>query len=75
MDDGLNNNEKLYLLIERGSFWGMGYLDARESVEKLSELKEKLTPYSDNDFIRNSIYAYVAANPMKKVELGRGNSL
>ena len=69
VDDGLTKEEKLYLLIERGSFWGMGYLDANEKVKGLFELKEKIIPYSDNDFIRNSIYSYAAANPEKKMLL------
>ena len=72
VEDGLTNNERLYLLIENGSFWGMGYLDETENINKISDLKEKLTPYADNDFIRNSIYAYVSANPQKKVAFEHG---
>ncbi|MEO6491016.1 MAG: exonuclease domain-containing protein [Ferruginibacter sp.] len=67
VDEGLTKEEKLYLLIERGSFWGMGYLNANEAVLNVSELKNKIEPYSDNDFIRNSIYSYAAANPSKKM--------
>lgn len=69
VDEGLSKEEKLYLLIERGSFWGMGYLNANEKINELEELKEKIIPYNDNDFIRNSIYAYIAANPEKKMLL------
>ena len=69
VDDGLTKEEKLYLLIERGSFWGMGYLKAKENIIDLFDLKEKITPYTDNDFIRNSIYSYAAANPEKKLVL------
>ena len=67
VDEGLTKEEKLYLLIERGSFWGMGYLSSKERVKNIFELKEKILPYADNDFIRNSIYSYAAANPSKKV--------
>ncbi len=69
VDAGLNKDEKLYLLIERGSFWGMGYLKSGEKIEHISALKDKITAYTDNDFIRNSVYAYVAANPEKKLIL------
>ena len=69
VDEGLTKEEKLYLLIERGSFWGMGYLNAGEKVKNVAELKDKINPYADNDFIRNSIYAFAAANPEKKIEL------
>ena len=69
VDEGLSKEEKLYLLVERGSFWGMGYLHANEKIKNLFDLKEKILPYADNDFIRNSIYAYAAANPSKKMIL------
>ena len=69
VDEGLTKEEKLYLLIERGSFWGMGYLNATEKVKNIVDLKDKIHPYADNDFIRNSIYAFAAANPEKKIEL------
>ena len=35
----------------------------------MPELKELLTPYADNDYIRNSIYSFVEMNPEKKVAL------
>ena len=69
VDEGLTKEEKLYLLIERGSFWGMGYLSAKEKIKNIFELKEKILPYTDNDFIRNSIYSYAAANPSKRIFL------
>jgi len=67
MDDGLNENEKLCLLIERGSFWGMGHLPSRATITSSDELKMLLEPYTDNDYIRNSIYSYVEINPGKKI--------
>lgn len=69
IDEGLNKENKLCLLVERGSFWGMGYVDAREKISDLDLLKEKLEPYTDNDFIRNSIYSFAEANPGKKIPL------
>ena len=70
VDEGLNADEKLYLLIERGSFWGMGCLPAGEYVESPQMLKDKIQPYADNDFIRNSIYSFAESNPHKKLEWG-----
>ncbi|HMG82945.1 MAG TPA: exonuclease domain-containing protein [Ferruginibacter sp.] len=69
IDNGIQENEKLCLLIERGSFWGMGYLPADVSIQSSNELKDYLNPYTDNDYIRNSIYSFVEANPDKKIEL------
>jgi DNA polymerase-3 subunit epsilon len=69
VDTGITAEEKLCLLIERGNFWGMGYVPARQEIKNISELKEQIMPYADNDFIRNSIYSFAEANPSKKVFL------
>ena len=69
IDKGIKDKERLCLLVERGSFWGMGYLPASLRVTSPVELKNFLNPYADNDYIRNSIYAFVEANPDKKIEL------
>jgi len=67
VDDGLDENDKLCLLIERGSFWGMGHLPSSTAITSADELKTLLNPYRDNDYIRNSIYSFVELNPEKKV--------
>jgi DNA polymerase III subunit epsilon len=69
VDEGITADEKLCLLIERGSFWGMGYLPKSFTIGNSGELKHLLNPYTDNDYIRNNIYSYAAANPHKKIEL------
>ncbi len=67
MDAGIKEDEKLYLLVERGNFWGMGYLPATMQVNSADDLKSYLQPYADNDTIRNSIYSFVEKNPEKKL--------
>ena len=67
VDEGLSKKEKLCMLVERGSFWGMGYIDAKKIPEDIYSLKEILNPYADNDFIRNSIFSFAEANPGKKI--------
>ena len=71
VDEGLKDNERLCLLVERGSFWGMGYLPDTAAINNSAELKNYLNPYADNDYIRNSIYAFAEANPEKKINLQR----
>ncbi len=67
LDAGITAGEKLCLLVERGSFWGMGYIPKKLKITSAGELKNYLNPYADNDYIRNSIYAFAEANPEKKV--------
>ena len=69
MDKGLKAGDKLCLLIERGSFWGMGYLPSSTAITTADELKMYLNPYADNDTIRNSIYSFVEKNPGKRISL------
>jgi DNA polymerase III subunit epsilon len=66
IDEGSNVDERLCLLIERGSFWGMGRLPSSLKVNSTEELKTLLHPYSDDDYIRNSIYSYVDTYPHTK---------
>ncbi len=66
MEKGNEKNELLCLLMERGSFWGMGYINHSFREAELAVLKEHLQPYADNNFIRNSIYSYAENNPSKK---------
>ncbi len=69
LDDGIKDNEKLCLLIERGNFWGMGYVSSTQPITSAAELKNYLQPFADNDTIRNSIYSFVEMNPGKRMEL------
>jgi len=69
VDEGLKANEKLCMLVEKGSFWGMGFIHGSEQTQSISALKDLLIPYADSDYIRNSIYAYVAIYPEKKIVL------
>ena len=55
--------------VERGNFWGMGYVSSVQQITSAAELKNYLQPYADNDTIRNSIYSFVEMNPGKKMAL------
>ncbi|MEJ7610343.1 MAG: exonuclease domain-containing protein [Ferruginibacter sp.] len=69
VDSGKSENENLCFLVERGNFWGMGYIPSNTEPINIHSLKDSLQPYADNDFIRNSIYAYAERNPGKKIVL------
>jgi len=69
MDEGLHKEDKLCLLIDRGSFWGMGHLPSSTTIRSYEDVKALINPYADNDTIRNSIYSFVEMNPEKKIIL------
>ncbi len=69
VDNGIEKETNLCFLIEKGNFWGMGYISSTIKPTSLNELKDCIEPYADNDFIRNSIYNYAERNPEKKIVL------
>jgi DNA polymerase III subunit epsilon len=58
------------ILVERGRFYGMGYIPSDAAVYSMEECKSYLTPYPDNDYIRGLIYTHVSNYPGKKLILG-----
>jgi DNA polymerase-3 subunit epsilon len=67
VDEGLEATENSCILIEKGRFYGMGYLPQNTNITQLSELKYRLTPYTENEYIRSMIFQYSERFPLKKV--------
>ena len=55
------------ILIEKGRFYGMGYLPGDVSVFSYDELKPYLQAYPENDYIRGLVYQYVQKRPDTKL--------
>ncbi len=68
IDDGKHEAEQSCILVEKGKFYGMGYVPTGFSVESLEVLKPCITPYPENDYIRGLIYQYAERRPEKKIE-------
>lgn len=71
MEKRLSDNGQLCLLIDRGQFYGMGYLPEGKSYNNINDIREAIQPLADNDFIRNSVYAYAEAYPEKVERFSR----
>lgn len=69
VDAGLAQEEQSCILMEKGRFYGMGYLPSDITIHTLEELKFRLTPYAENDYIRGLIYQHAARFPGKKILL------
>ncbi|MDB5137672.1 MAG: polymerase subunit epsilon, partial [Mucilaginibacter sp.] len=54
-DEGRKTDEHSCILIEKGQFYGMGYISHYFNADNLEQLKNFLTPYPGNDYIRNMI--------------------
>ena len=66
-DEGRTDEEHSCILIEDGRFYGMGYVSHYFDVDNYTSLKNTLTPYPGNDYIRNLVINYAERNPHKKV--------
>jgi len=62
-DEGRRNDEHSCILIEKGHFYGMGYISQYFNADSLDQLKSYLTPYPGNDYIRNMISNYAMKYP------------
>jgi DNA polymerase-3 subunit epsilon len=69
VDEGRDAREQSYILVERGKFYGMGYLPVNSRVQDLAELKNRLTAYPENEYMRGLIYQHAARWPNKKIDL------
>jgi len=69
IDYGLQQQEQSCILMEKGRFYGMGYLPADAAIQTIDELKFRLTPYVENDYIRGLVYQHAARHPHKKISL------
>ena len=69
LGDGIEENQYSCLLMEKGKFFGMGYIPDSMKLDDISRIKKHLTPYPDNDFIRDMIYRHAQAYPMQRINL------
>jgi len=66
-DAGRTDEEHSCLLIEKGKFYGMGYISHYYNDNSLEQLKEQLKPYPGNDYIRNMVDNYAVKFPNRKM--------
>jgi DNA polymerase-3 subunit epsilon len=65
--NGKNDGEQSCLLVEQGRFYGMGYLPEHYEVSDINELKQNLTQYADNDYVRGLVYQHAEKYPHQKI--------
>ncbi|MDP9080537.1 MAG: exonuclease domain-containing protein [Bacteroidota bacterium] len=66
-DAGRTDDEHSCLLVEKGKFYGMGYISHYFNADTLDQLKNHLTPYPGNDYIRNMVDSYAVKYPDRKM--------
>ncbi|MBN8567256.1 MAG: GIY-YIG nuclease family protein [Flavobacteriales bacterium] len=68
IDKGRTKDEQSIIWVEKGHFYGMGYITTDESITDVSEIKNYVTPYNSNNYIMQVINNFANQNP-KKVKI------
>ncbi len=67
IDKGITSDDQSCILVWEGSFYGMGYIPADTPITNPGSLKDLLTAYKENSYIRNLVNGYAARFPSKVV--------
>jgi len=67
VEKGLNGDDKSCILVWKGKFFGMGYISDDIQLTDPEILKDLVTPFKENIFIRNLINGYAARFPSKVI--------
>lgn len=59
--------KKGIILIEKGRFYGMGYVSPDVSYKGVEDLKPHITAYPENGYIRGLVYSYASKFPERKI--------
>jgi DNA polymerase-3 subunit epsilon len=65
IDKGRSTDERSCIWVEKGHFYGMGYIPSDASITEPSEVKNYVTPYKSNQYIMHLIFAYAEKHPNK----------
>jgi DNA polymerase-3 subunit epsilon len=69
LDEGRNPEEKSCILMEQGRLYGMGYLPTEAQLAEPSEIKNFLTRYPENDYMRGLVCQFAEKWPSKRINL------
>ncbi len=65
LENGLGSDDRSCVLVWKGKFYGMGYIPADVTIMQPEDIKDHLTPYRENLFIRNLVHSYATRHPAK----------
>ncbi len=67
IDKGRTLSEKSCVLMEKGVFYGMGFIPEDQRIDNIVQLKDQLTVHPSNDYIRNMIQNHAVKYPQKLI--------
>ena len=74
IDKGLQEKEQSCILVDKGKFFGMGYLPSDYKPMHIDDVKEYLTSYRGNNYIRNLLTGHKEKFPSAIIDLSATNN-
>ncbi len=74
VDKGLEETERSCILVDKGKFFGMGYLPVNYQLANADDIKEYLTSYRANNYIRNLLTGHKEKFPSAIIDLTATNN-
>lgn len=65
MDKGRNEEERSCIWVEKGRFYGMGYINQYADIAHQDDIKSLLQTYEGNDYMLHLIHNYAVKYPFK----------
>ncbi len=65
LDKGINGNDRSCILVQKGCYYGMGFVPDNLEPQTIETLLPYLEKQNENSFIRNLLAGYVARFPQK----------
>jgi DNA polymerase-3 subunit epsilon len=69
-DKGVGADDQSCILVENGKLYGMGYIPGDVQITDPLSVKDHITPFKENAFIRNLLAGYIAKYPGKVKMIG-----
>ena len=67
IDKGRTTDERSCILVEKGQFYGMGYLDSDAIITVSNQIKEDIKPYKTNQYSTQLVLNYAKKYPRKVI--------
>ncbi|QNL48632.1 GIY-YIG nuclease family protein [Olivibacter sp. SDN3] len=69
LDKGRNDDEQSCIWVEKGKFYGMGYIPYESDLNHPNLIKDHLERYASNDYMMQLIMNYATKHPEKTISL------
>lgn len=67
MEEGRTEKEKAIALVEKGKFYGYGFVSSEISFKSVEDIKSLIEPFPENEFVTSEMFRYADSFPEKVI--------